>query len=265
MTSTAIQVSNPQQLMGTLAVMIGFHPEDSLVVAGLSGARRRLGPVARVDLQDMNAAGLRALGSALAPHVDGVIAVIYGGRGEVTEADLRRHLALRVDDVLWAPNSHREVHAPVAEAAALRGRAVLRDRAALRASVEHRAGTGTEQTRRTVHQATAGIAARDRFLIDRMDDAPVAVAELIAAAQSTTDTEPGTAHLCAALAMLAYRAGDGALGQVAVARALRIDPGHSLAQLAEQIMAAGLHPGELAAVVRDHALTDIDAQETHLI
>ena len=85
--------------------------------------------------------------------------------------------------------------------------------------------------------------------MDRMGDASTAVVELIAAAQSVTDTDPGTAHLCAALAMLAYRAGDGALGQVAVDRALRIDPHHRLAHIALGIMAAGVHPDELATIV----------------
>lgn len=249
MTANAIKASNPQQLVGTLPVILGFHPEDSLVVAGLSGPRRRLGPVARVDLHGMNPDLLRALGSAMAPHVDTVIAVIYGGQGEVTEADLRQHLDLDVDDVLWVPNTHREVHAPVAEAAAMNGRAVLPDRSALTASVEHQAGTGTDQTRRTVQTVTDSITARDQFLMDRMGDAPTAVVELIAAAQSVTDTDPGTAHLCGALAMLAYRAGDGALGQVAVNRALRIDPHHRLAHIALQIMAAGVHPDELATIV----------------
>ena len=249
MSTTAIKVSSPQQLLGTVPVMIGFHPEDSLVVVCVSGGRRRIGPVARVDLRDLDTDRLRALGSTLAPHVDTVIVIVYGGQDEVTAADLRQHLGLDVDDILWVPNGDSALHAPVAEAAALHGRAVLRDRSALRASVEHRTGTGTDQTRRTVQQVTRNVTARDQYLMDRMSDAPAAVAELIAAAQSVTDTDPGTAHLCAALAMLAYRAGDGALGQVAVDRALRIDPNHRLAHIAIQVMAAGLHPEELDAIV----------------
>ena len=60
-----------------------------------------------------------------------------------------------------------------------------------------------------------------------------------------TDEDPRTADLCATLAVLAYRAGDGALGQVAADRALRINPAHRLAHLAVQIMASAIRPEDL--------------------
>lgn len=53
------------------------------------------------------------------------------------------------------------------------------------------------------------------------------------------------APLCAALAMVAYRHGDGALAQIAVDRSLQAEPGYSLAHLMIAVMAAGLHPESL--------------------
>ena len=129
MTTTPIQVTGAEGILGTIPVMLGFHPTDSLVVLGLSGPRRTVGPVARIDLEP-DPASIRALGDALAQHVTHAIAVIYGGHGQVTEADLHHHLGLHLLDVFRVPNTPRPVHAAVAEAAALGGRAVLQDRAA---------------------------------------------------------------------------------------------------------------------------------------
>lgn len=56
------------------------------------------------------------------------------------------------------------------------------------------------------------------------------------------------AELCSVLAVAAYRAGDGALAQVAVDRCLRGDPEHRLAHLMLGVMAAGLHPDELTGL-----------------
>ena len=51
--------------------------------------------------------------------------------------------------------------------------------------------------------------------------------------------------MCAALAVIAYRKGDGALAQVALDRALHSDPAHRLAHLMLAVMAAGMHPSDL--------------------
>ena len=74
---------------------------------------------------------------------------------------------------------------------------------------------------------------------------PDALAALITAAQGTPDTDPRVPELCAALAVIAYRHGSGALAQVAVDRALASDPDHRLAHLMLAVMAAGLPPADL--------------------
>ncbi len=50
------------------------------------------------------------------------------------------------------------------------------------------------------------------------------------------------AGICAVLGTIAYRHGDGALGQVAVDRCFRAEPGHRLAGLLVATMAAGMPP-----------------------
>ena len=69
---------------------------------------------------------------------------------------------------------------------------------------------------------------------------------LIAAAGWTPDDQ--APQLCSVLAVVAYRHGDGALAQVAVDRCLAAEPHHRLAHLLLAIMAAGLHPDELATL-----------------
>ena len=255
MSTPPIKVSGPAEILGTIPVLLGFHPEDSLVVVGLSGPQLRVGPVARADLP-IGPDGIRALGDTLARHVTHAIVVIYGGQPArsstgtaLSDGALRCHLGLQIVDVLRAPNTPRQVHAPIAEASALSGRAVLRDRAAVRASVEHHPGTGTTHNRCTVAAVTTTREARDRYLTKRISDAASVLPELIAAAQSTPDTHPGTADLCAVLAFLAYRTGDGALAQVAIDRALRVHPGHRLARLALDAIACGMPPEQLDQVI----------------
>ena len=228
-------------MLGTIPVMLGFHPEDSLVVVGLSGERRRVGPVARIDLHPDGLTNIAAVGDLLVLHATQAIAIVYGGQGEITDLDIREHLGLEVLDVLRVTNTPYQVHAPVAELYALGGRAVLRDRVAVRASVEHHDGTSTAATRCTISEL-ATTTGRDQFIIERITDASAAVAELVAAAQAAADRDPGADNVCGALAILAYRSGDGALAQVAVDRALRINPDHQLARVAIMIMAAGLNP-----------------------
>lgn len=61
----------------------------------------------------------------------------------------------------------------------------------------------------------------------------------------TRAPDQDAAQICAVLAVVAYRYGDGALAQVAVDRCLAIEPGHRLAHLMLSVMAAGLPPSEL--------------------
>lgn len=73
-------------------------------------------------------------------------------------------------------------------------------------------------------------------------------AMLAACARNTPDVHAG--DLCALLALAAYCEGDGALAQVAVDRSLRARSGHGMARLLVQVMAAGIHPRDVAAGLR---------------
>lgn len=55
----------------------------------------------------------------------------------------------------------------------------------------------------------------------------------------------------AVLALLAYRGGDGALANVALDRALTVDPGYRLAVLTREFVANGVHPTELDSLILD--------------
>lgn len=64
------------------------------------------------------------------------------------------------------------------------------------------------------------------------------------------------APLCAVLAMVAYRQGDGALAQIAVDRSLEAEPKYSLSHLMIAVMAAGLHPESLAPMFNGTAVDE---------
>src|SRR5690625_6016388 len=44
-----VTVSSPGDVVSILPYYVGFHPSDSIVVAGLIGPRREIGPVLRYD------------------------------------------------------------------------------------------------------------------------------------------------------------------------------------------------------------------------
>lgn len=70
---------------------------------------------------------------------------------------------------------------------------------------------------------------------------------LIAVARAVPDED--AAEVCTVLAIAAYRAGDGALAQVAVDRALVGEPNHALARFMLDVVSAGVHPSELLELV----------------
>ncbi len=75
---------------------------------------------------------------------------------------------------------------------------------------------------------------------------PAAVPVLISVAGQCPD--PEAAEICAVLAVVAYRYGDGALAQCAVDRTLHVKPRHRLAHLMLCAMSSGLPPRELAGM-----------------
>ena len=179
-----IRISGPAGLLATVPSMLGFHPTRSLVLLCLSGDRRRVGPVARVDLPNGHDRAMAAhlTGHALR-HADEVVVVSYqdSRRRPPLLDDLLTELARAGVDVLDAivvrggrarpalsaamERSHPGIPLPDANdptvralsaAGALAGRSVLADRAELRKSI---AGPTGERLRRAEHgigQAAAG-------------------------------------------------------------------------------------------------------------
>src|ERR1700712_3745100 len=50
--TTTVRLTGRRGLLAAIPAMLGFHPEESLVMICLSGPRRRVGPVIRIDLDD---------------------------------------------------------------------------------------------------------------------------------------------------------------------------------------------------------------------
>ena len=246
---TTVKLSGQTDAVGAVAAMLGFHPTDSIVVLCLTGPRRRVGPVIRVDLDhgQIPAAMAEHLARHAAQHADEAMVVTFTDAEDDAAPDTAELVAAlnqvcSVLDVIDASNAPHAVPDALLAANVLHGRAVLPDRAALARSVEH---TPTAHPADPAILAAMGtVTGRDRWLIDHSAD-PDAVPALVAAIQATRDTDPRTPDMCAALAVLAYRKGDGALAQVAVDRALRADPIHRMSHLMLAVMAAGLPPGDL--------------------
>lgn len=246
---TTVKLSGQTEAVGAVAAMLGFHPTDSAVVLCLTGQRRRLGPVIRVDLvHGQIPAGLAAhLAQHAAQYADEAVVITFTD----PEADLcpdttaliaALSRVCRVLDVVDASNTPHPVPEQLLAANVLHGRAVLPDRAALARSVEHTPTTHPADP--AILAAMGTVPGRDQWLINHAAD-PAAVPALVAAAQATRTGDPAIPNMCAALALLAYRRGDGALAQVAVDRALTGDPHHRMSHLMLAVMAAGLPPEDL--------------------
>jgi hypothetical protein len=82
------------------------------------------------------------------------------------------------------------------------------------------------------------------------------LAMLLAVARSTPDVD--AAQICSVLSLTAYSRGDGALAQVAIDRCLKAEPGHKLARLMLDAMAAGIPPAALSTLTEDSLSPDTD-------
>lgn len=244
-----VKVSGEAGALGAAVALLGFNPTDSVVVMCLSGPRRRIGPVIRVDLEagQVPAGTAAQLAAHADRHADAVVVMTFTDPEAAAAPDTTALVsALRdvctVLDVIDASNTPHRVPDELMAATVINGRAVLLDRAALARSVEHHPAAARIPA--AMAQAMSGKAGRDRYLMSRRGD-PVAVSELLTAAQGAADRHAFTPNVCAALAVLAYRNGDGALAQVAVDRTVRLDSTHQLARLMLAVMAAGLPPTDL--------------------
>lgn len=257
--AAAVTLSGRDGLLSAVPPLLGFHPADSLVLVCLSGTNRRVGPVVRVDLSPtasptgsvLSTTGqvLAALMSHAARYADEVAVIVYTDHPDIVDLDTAAAALGRVCPVLDAvivPNAPHPISGELLAATVGHGRAVLADRDEVARSVEHRSGLTTAP----ILAELDTIAGRDVLIAHSLPD-PDAVATLVTAAQSTPDADPRTGDVCAALAVLAYRHGSGALAQVAVDRALRTAPGHRLAHLILAVMAEGLPPADLDALITD--------------
>jgi hypothetical protein len=52
--TTTVRLTGRGGLLAAVPALLGFHPEESLVMVCLSGPRRRVGPVIRIDLDDLD-------------------------------------------------------------------------------------------------------------------------------------------------------------------------------------------------------------------
>ncbi len=248
--TSTISLSGVDGLLSAVPALLGFHPAESLVLLCLAGPRRRVGPVLRIDLPStagpavsMDAQTWASLASTAARYADEVAVIVYTDQPNTVDLDVLRAAMDRVCpvlDVIAVPNNPHQVSAELVAANACQGRAVLTSREQLARSVEHQ----QEMAPAPVLAELASITGRDA-LIARMLPDPDAVATLVTAAQSTPNTDPPAADVCAALAVLAYRHGNGALAQVAIDRTLRTAPDHRLAHLMLAVMATGMPPADL--------------------
>lgn len=176
--ATPIRVSGVAGLLATVPSMLGFHPTNSLVLMCLTGDRRQVGPVARVDLPYGHDREMAAqLTSHALNHADEVVLICYqtSKRRPPLLDDLLRELASAGMDVMDAIvvrggrarpalNAAMErVHpgmeipglddpqvAALSAAGALAGRSILASRDELRRSIAGPTG-------RRLRQADAGI------------------------------------------------------------------------------------------------------------
>lgn len=240
----AVKVDGQAGALGAAAALLGFNPTDSVVVMCLSGPRRQIGPVIRVDLDhgQIPAGSAEQLAAHAARHADEVIVMTFTDTAAAAPDTAALRPTCTVLEVIDAANTPHEVPEQLLAATALSGRAVLPDRAALARSVAHTPTTHPADP--MILAAMDNVTGRDQWLIAHGSD-PASLPALVAAVQATRDTDPRIPNMCAALAVIAYRNGDGALAQVGLDRALASDPAHRMAQLMLAVMAAGLHPSDL--------------------
>ena len=201
---TPIRVSGLAGLLAAVPPVLGFHPTNSLVLMCLSGDRRRIGPVARVDLP---AGHDRAMAKQLTRHAlnhaDEVVVISYqDGRRrpeflddvlveldragvEVMDAIVvrggrarpaRNSAIERVHAGIPVPDAGDPQVAALTAAGAMAGRSVLLNREQLRRSIAGPTGKRLRAAQRAVDEVLAGqIQSAEAVPVQRTQSQPAAV------------------------------------------------------------------------------------------
>ena len=260
-TTEAVRVSGRDGLLSTVPTMLGFHPTDSVVIVGLQAPRGRVVLTARVDTADYVAnpgdMADQIAGAMSRNGADAVAVVIYG---DVPDTDaLHGVMAAHGVPVVRTEVTDNVPHAVgslLAAETVAAGHVTHSSRDGLRALIEHVPTLDPTPETAALLGRMAGWQARDAFLAESVPSAADVLPQVLTACQTYPDPDGSRAphyavelaHLCAVAALLAYRTGNGALAQVAIDRALRIESGHRLSHLLLASIAAGLPPALLDAV-----------------
>lgn len=175
-----ITVTGPQGLVAAIPPIVGFCPDNSVVVMCLTEPRGRLGPVARADLSDLrHADAMRQLVNCADRYADAVALVCYDGGGRpaglddliagIGERGIPIHAVLSVQgglirDARSTSAMRQDPGIPMLDpsdnqsvalrgAAAVSGRSPLPSRAALAASIAPPMGRGSGAMRRLIERA----------------------------------------------------------------------------------------------------------------
>ena len=181
---TTVRLSGRDGLLTAIPAMLGFHPEESLVLVCLAGPRQRVGPVIRIDLGSTHhrpgegpvgvddvrryaqqygeqvalvcytsAPGcpvlLTEVQSALRSDNADILDVVIVRRGYAYPMNADGTLSQRI---ALPGRDHPQVQLMTA-ASALQGRAILPDREALRASVSGPTGAARRRALAAMHAA----------------------------------------------------------------------------------------------------------------
>lgn len=254
-----IRITGPAGLLAAVPPLLGFHPTNSLVLLCVCGGRRRVGPVARVDLPPGHD---RALAQQLTlyarMHADEVAVVCYlrGKRrppllddllGELAAAGIAVMDAMTVREGYARPalsaameRNHPGIPMPAPDdpvvcaleaAGALSGRSVLPDRDALRRSIAGPTGSRLRAAEGGINEAAAGrmpavtqtdtpaVVSLRRTATARRHPVPPSIWELMDAA-CVQVAETGTVDMPVATAVAAVLAED-AVQRAVLKEALR--------------------------------------------
>lgn len=264
-----VRLHGADGILSAVPAVLGFHPQDSIVVVGLVRTPHRdalrVGPVSRTDLDEFEKRTLqiatRVTASLIFCDVVQVYLVTYGRNTDtgLFSAALRG-AGIGIAGILHVGNDAQPIDAHLKAATVALGMVIEDDRQTLVARVEHRKGarpiTEVLDRLRTTTE-------RDRYVAECIRDRDNALPLLLAACRGAMDdclgddTPPVEArvivsNLLAVTAVIAYRQGSNPLADAALDRSLRIDPGNNLARILAVSIQVGMPPEYLDVLAESH-------------